>query len=186
MWLTTRFPKLQTPVGTLGSFCQRVVSLPGFFFGDVMAGATLLDRFNAKITVDKTGCWLWTACLNGAGYGRIRVNRKTLKAHRVSYELHKGPIPDGLFVCHSCDVPSCVNPDHLWLGTSQDNVDDCVRKGRQTRGEKIAQSKLTESDVKQIRSLYPKLSQYKLAAKFKVDQSAISDIITRESWSHVK
>lgn len=91
----------------------------------------LMARFTEKyIPVTESGCWLWTGSATPAGYGQIKAGRKLQRAHRVSWELHRGPIPDGLMVCHRCDVPSCVNPDHLFLGTAKDNFRDCVDKGR--------------------------------------------------------
>jgi len=78
---------------------------------------------------EETGCWEWNGKLL-AGYGVFRWNSKQQKAHRASYEQYKGAIPDGYFVCHSCDNPKCVNPDHLWVGTQSDNIKDAVRKGR--------------------------------------------------------
>ncbi len=80
------------------------------------------------------GCWLWLAYKTKRGYGQFSINKKSFRANRISYELFVGKIPDGLFVCHSCDNPPCVNPDHLWLGTQLDNVIDRDRKGRQCRG----------------------------------------------------
>lgn len=79
-----------------------------------------------------TGCWLWTgAVIPVSGYGQMRYGKGTpKKAHRVSYEIFVGPIPDGLYVCHRCDTPLCVNPDHLFLGTAKDNAQDAMRKGR--------------------------------------------------------
>lgn len=92
--------------------------------------STPADRFWER--VQKTDdCWLWTGSTDKDGYGWFWVDGKTATAHRFSYALHNdGAIPDGLYVCHSCDNPPCVNPDHLWLGTNQDNMDDCARKGR--------------------------------------------------------
>lgn len=90
-----------------------------------------------------TGCWLWTYRINEWGYGFFSTGsdktktRKKFYAHRYSYELFKGPIPKGLLVCHSCDTPACVNPDHLWVGTDADNNKDCTSKGRNKPGRHI-------------------------------------------------
>lgn len=89
------------------------------------------DRFAASYRIDENGCWLWTKGRSGRRYGQLRLpDGSALAAHRLSYEMHKGPIPEGMFVCHTCDVQHCVNPDHLWLGTNSDNINDCVAKGR--------------------------------------------------------
>jgi hypothetical protein len=84
--------------------------------------------------VDKSGtCWNWIGSKNPKGYGVVRKNGRMRTTHRISYEMFKGQITHGLFVCHSCDNPACVNPDHLWLGTNSDNIRDAVRKGRHVR-----------------------------------------------------
>lgn len=91
------------------------------------------DRFIEKVEkIPIAGCWLWIGTVNYWGYGHFyELNpKKIVKAHRKSYELYKGPIPDGMCVCHKCDVRSCVNPDHLFLGTHKDNVHDMINKGR--------------------------------------------------------
>jgi len=91
----------------------------------------VIERFLDKISPEpNTGCWLWNAVLTGTGYGNFMVNRSVYTAHRASFLIHKGPIPDGMQVCHKCDVRCCVNPDHLFLGTSQDNAIDKCNKGR--------------------------------------------------------
>lgn len=86
-------------------------------------------------TVPNGDCWHWTrVCAGEMGYGMIRHLGKNMRANRVMYSLAKGPIPEGLFVLHKCDNPKCINPDHLWLGTHQDNMDDMMRKDRQVSG----------------------------------------------------
>jgi hypothetical protein len=93
---------------------------------------TVEERFNKKYLINEdTDCWEWQNATNNIGYGMFRWSTGKMRtAHRASYELHKGPIPTGLSVCHSCDNPKCVNPDHLWVGTRKDNYDDMVSKGR--------------------------------------------------------
>ncbi len=107
--------------------------------GDAILGAlsfedsvkTLADRLWSNVSIGEPDeCWQWTASTDKDGYGKIRRGDKHDRAHRVAYELSTGPIPDGLFVCHSCDNPGCVNPGHFFLGTSLDNNRDRARKGR--------------------------------------------------------
>ena len=94
---------------------------------------TIAERFASKYRVDaKSGCWVWSASIDGRGYGQISntTTKKPMRAHRVSYELHVGVIPHGTMVLHRCDRPACVNPEHLFLGTQIDNMQDCANKGR--------------------------------------------------------
>ena len=99
-------------------------------------GGDEVTRFWEKVAVtdDVDACWLWQATKNQDGYGRFRVNGKLVQAHRYSYELHGGLIPDGLHVLHTCDRPNCVNPTHLFAGTHADNMQDMYRKQRKVHG----------------------------------------------------
>src|SRR6185369_15948414 len=122
--------------------------------------------------VDKSGdCWLWAGSTFWTGYGQLRLNNTSATAHRIAWELTFGPIPDGLFVCHKCDVRLCCNPAHLFLGTAQENVDDMMRKGRYTRDRKYSrgshrpQSKLTESQVVEIVQLVREGNSQNIVAK---------------------
>ena len=140
----------------------------------------ILARFMEKVCVGYGGdCWSWLGAAIPTGYGHFGVNGKAKKAHRISYELFVGPIPDGMHVCHSCDTPACVNPDHLWIGTHRANAIDMNRKGRN------AATRLTESDVRQIRNLAGLVTRKALGRMFGVDHSTIGYVIRRQTWAHV-
>jgi hypothetical protein len=145
-------------------------------------------RRNFFSKVEKTpACWLWIGHKIRRGYGQLRAfNRQRWQAHRLSWLLHYGEIPDGKWVLHRCDNPSCVNPHHLFLGTHDDNVADKVSKNRQMRGTKCHTHKLTERDVARIRSLLQsKVSYQKIATQFKVTKSNIYAIKHQQTWKHV-
>lgn len=123
------------------------------------------------------------------GYGAFWAGPSvgTTVAHRVAFVLTSGePIPKGSVVCHSCDVRRCVKHAHLFLGTPADNVRDMVNKGRQSRGEKQWNSKLTEDDVRAIRAAHPGEKQRALAEKFGVSPSMISAVVNGTTWRHVE
>lgn len=103
--------------------------------GSSRTNVSLRDRFEAKFyPVPWSGCWIWMATCDQDGYGRFRVDRARMpRAHVVSYELYRAAVPDGLFVLHTCDVPQCVNPSHLYLGTKKDNARDRDSRGRHWR-----------------------------------------------------
>lgn len=136
-------------------------------------------------TNSATGCWnVISHALNDKGYTKVMRNRRVIRVHRYSYELTSGPIPDGFFVCHRCDNPTCINPEHLFLGTNKDNMRDAARKGRTIHGKAHRSSKLTEADVKAIRA--NKISsQSDLGRKYGVCQSQISCIKNGKTWNHV-
>lgn len=149
----------------------------------------VLPRFEAK--VEKTdGCWRWLGAKHGKGYGHFKMptgkgDGRIEKAHRTAYNLYVGEIPDGLMVLHRCDNPSCVNPDHLFLGTNDDNMKDMVAKGRGNgpRGEEQHFARLTEQAVESIRSSGK--SGVALAAQHKVSPATISDVRNRKTWRHI-
>jgi hypothetical protein len=140
-------------------------------------------RFWAK--VHKTdGCWEWTAYRLKNGYGRMKKKTAELVlAHRISWEIHNGPIPNNLQVLHHCDNPSCVNPDHLFLGTVKDNMLDCARKGRRPKGENHCLSKLTEKQVHEIKMYLAEGVILRIIAKyFSVSRQCISNIKLGITW----
>jgi len=148
------------------------------------------QRFFTHVVCDlETGCWLWTAsALSGqAGYGGFaRRHRQSALAHHVSWEFAYGPIPPGLNVLHRCDVRICVRPDHLFLGTQLDNVQDRDAKGRGSYGELHHHAKLTDADVVAIRQRWPHgATQACLAHEFGVRPSQIANIVHRRSWKHL-
>jgi hypothetical protein len=148
----------------------------------------IYDRFEEKMDVDPaTGCWIWNANKYRDGYGQIKFCGKPVRAHRLAWELYFGPVPRNMQVLHQCDVPLCVNPAHLFLGTHQDNMRDKVKKGRQAKGEQNGGgNKLTTNDVRKIkRDLSEGVSQRGIAKKFNVSQAMVSLINTGIKWSHV-
>ena len=146
----------------------------------------LADRFWAKVIKTDT-CWLWSGSKLPGGYGQMarqRGIRPHIRAHRLSWELANGDIPDGLFVCHHCDNPACVRPDHLFLGTNGDNMRDMVSKGRSTARERNPQAKLTMPGARLIRQRYSEggITYKQLAVDFNVSRPAIAFVIRGETW----
>jgi len=146
-----------------------------------------VERFWKYVNERPTGCWEWQGATEKiGGYGRITFNKKSLRVHCVSWNLHKGNIPDNMHVCHKCDNRSCVNPDHLFLGTAKDNVLDAKHKGRLWRGTQINTVRLTEKEVLHIRKLFASgQSQGQLAKMYHVQQTTIGCVVRRETWKHL-
>ena len=136
--------------------------------------SVLEDRFWSKVR--KTSfCWIWTAGKFSQGYGGFKINGKTEKAHRISWTLTYGEIPDGLDVLHDCDNRPCVRPNHLFLGTHQDNMTDMVNKGRSKKGESNGRAKLTQKEVLQLRAGKEISTQ--------VSPRQLKRILTEEQWN---
>lgn len=139
-----------------------------------------------SIPVPEAGCWLWTGTCSNKGYGAIPLGKRGMKAkaHRVSWSAKNGPIPDGLVVCHKCDTPQCVNPDHLFVGTVFDNNRD-----RRDKGGYIGNSGLavvSERDVVEIRDLEQAMTHSEIAGHYGISQRNVSHICRRRSWKHVQ
>lgn len=195
-----------------GFCCSRVcrgarLAQPEMVLARLMAK---LDRHGSASHQPQLGsCWLFTGSTNRKGYGQFvmptppRINL----AHRASWMLHNGPIPDGMFVLHKCDQPACCRPDHLFLGTNADNVEDMMKKGRYganrphkrgdehwthrrpdlvRRGKDIAGAVITEDDVRTIREMAQNgVRQNFIAAKLGVSKAIVSRVVQGTSWSHV-
>lgn len=140
------------------------------------------DRF-WRFVEKSEGCWLWTGSKSKRGYGHFKVSTalSPTRSHQFSWKLHFGEIPEGLWVLHTCDIPACVNPDHLFLGTALDNVRDMISKGRQNwvGGGPSSRSKLTSDQVKAIRRLHATgdFLHRDLAEMFGIDRSNITRVI---------
>lgn len=169
---------------------------------------TLEDRFWEKVVIvpyDR-GCWIWAACRTPPGYGEIAVRVGLVEyAHRLSWKFNRGPIPDGLSVLHRCDNPPCVNPDHLFLGTSKDNSQDALKKGRlgkqsdtfkrlwaekwnvTQRGEANPTHRLTEETVRAIRASYQRgvFGYKRIVAKFGISHGLAQRIVSGKAWPHL-
>lgn len=170
-------------------FCSR----PCFWgWKKAKAAREFESRFRAKVD-DSAGddaCHLWQGQIVDTGYGHISVGgHNSRRAHRVAWELVHGPIPKGVFVCHSCDNPACVNVKHLFLGTPKENTADMYKKKRNKprRGETNGAAVLTAQQVREIRARYIpfKVTMNDLAREFGVKRAAIESIVYRKSWRHI-
>ena len=144
-----------------------------------------IDRFFSKVNKLQNGCWLWTGCKDNGGYGRFWLFNQNIKVHRFSYELHKGQIPEGKEIMHTCDRRECCNPSHLCAGSHEENMYDMKVKGRAkpVRGEDKKNAKLTESQVLEIRN--STIAQRQLAKIYGVSPCQISKIRTGKEWKHL-
>ena len=153
-------------------------------------------KFLKRIVIDDNGCWLYQGYLkpnvSGLKYGWVSFRNKSMNAHRASWIIHNGEIPKDLLVCHKCDVPHCINPEHLFLGTAYDNTRDMINKNRQAPsinkgGETNPCSKLKVKQVIEIREMiYKNITQTKIAKLFNVHVGTINAIHKKRTWAFVK
>lgn len=143
-------------------------------------------RFENSFVPDPTsGCWFWIKSTDKDGYGQFHPHqRKRKMAHRYSWEIYNGPIPHGLQVLHKCDVYSCVNPSHLFLGTQKENCQDCVKKNRSARGVRNGRTNFTEDQIRAIRQ--DTRSCIEIGEMFSVSPAVINGIKNLRSWKHIK
>ncbi len=156
----------------------------------------LPERLERRIErVPESGCWIWMGTTNPAGYGTLFIgltadgSRHCVRAHRLSYQLHKGEIPSGLFVCHRCDVRPCINPDHLFCGTTQDNTDDRVAKGRNhyNVGDSHPRKKIDAALAGAIISMYRSgITIFNIRKQLGVSKYIVSDICNGRSWTGIE
>ena len=143
-----------------------------------------IERMFSRVTENALGCWIYPG---QKSYIKMSINNHPHTMHRVSYEYFNGPIPDGLDVLHHCDIKACLNPDHLYVGTDQDNANDRVSRGRnrEQRGEYNSSSKLTDDDVRWIRDLKGKATQAVIAELFNISRRSVGMIHSGKTWTHV-
>ena len=182
---------LRTPCGAWSGWrSERLGSLGAEGGEEVKRYANPEESFLSRTYPGPNGCLLWRGA-HGHGYPRISINRKSALASRYAWERVNGPIPSGLFVCHKCDNPGCVNVEHLFLGTQKDNMSDASRKGRvrvpRLEGEACAASKLTEPQVRKIREEFGSgVSNKEIARRYEIPWQTIADVTSRRSWKCVE
>jgi len=153
------------------------------------------EEFSSRFIKKPSGCWIWNGPVAPDGYG-LSGNGKFFRAHRASYILWKGEIPKGMWVLHKCDVPLCVNPDHLYVGSCRQNVKDALDRGLFPVGpnpkkgnpcERNGNHKLTEKEVKSLRAEYIpyKMGAHRLAKKYNISKRQVLRIIKGESWATI-
>lgn len=155
-------------------------------------------KLMSRVVVTESSCWEWQGCITKnyrehkktGGYGLMSAwDGRVMLTHRISWILFRGNIPKGVNVLHDCDNRKCCNPDHLFLGSQEDNMKDMAEKGRSAKGSKHGQSKLTEDDVLSMRKMHAENMRYGymkvLTDKFKVSREMVWLIVTRKLWTHI-
>lgn len=170
-------------------YCERL------FTGKKQSHCCTLCAFKDQIKKRSNGCWEWQGQISPEGYGYFTDfdNQKRIRVHRYSFQQFKGNVPDDLHVCHHCDNRKCCAPDHLFLGTDKDNMQDCKNKGRTAKGDKVAHrgefnknSKVTNEMVLEIRKLHSEGHKDTDIAKiFNITKFHVNSIRNRKSWKHL-
>ncbi len=157
-----------------------------------LVNAKIISKFNNRVDKSLSDCWIWTGGIGSPGYGIFYIDGKNYAAHVISYRIYKGNIPKDKIICHTCDNRACVNPEHLWLGTYKENMQDCIAKGRfkpiakrRMFGETNPQCILKESDIETIKRLRDNgLALQKIADKYGVCRETIRKIIIGKTWNN--
>jgi hypothetical protein len=158
---------------------SKSVDLPSISIFDI-------GKFVCRYVKHQDGCWLWQTNLDKDGYGRFYYNGREHKAHRISYFHHNKIQPGLLLVCHSCDTPACVNPEHLYLGDDKQNHRDMVVRGRSTACENHPGAKLNSKQIEEIKQVYAEgeLTQVEIGAMFLISGGMVSRIVGGQSWKN--
>jgi len=141
----------------------------------------ILDHILGRTKINEEDCWIWQGGMSARRYGQLGWRNKLWRVHRLMWVLFYGAIPEGLFVCHHCDVPLCCNPEHLFLGTSKDNMRDAASKARMQRGDKKRNAKLKPSDIPAIREDSRPCEV--ICLEYGVSHQAIRDAKNKKNWA---